>query len=197
MDMNQIKKYLQENLSKQRCLHTFGVADEAVRLAKRYGADEDSAYIAGLLHDCAKEIPADEALHILRNEFRIEPNAMMLKEPRLLHGTLGACITQSVFDIYDTDILDAIKYHTTGKANMCLLGKIIYIADYIEPNRTYHGVEELRKLAYRDLDAAIIFGIDFTITDLIKRGMVIQPDTLHCRNYLLMQREGVEQEPKI
>lgn len=197
MDIEKIKKYLSDNLSGYRCRHTFGVADEAVKLAKRYGADEESAYIAGLLHDCAKEIPGDEALEILRNNYHIEPNAMMLSELKLLHGTLGACIAQSVLDVYDTDILDAVKYHTTGKANMSQLGKVIYIADYIEPNRVYDDVEKLRKLAYDDIDAAIIFGIDFTIRDLIKHGRVIQPDTLHCRNYLIMQRTKSEQEPKL
>lgn len=196
MEIERIKKYLQDNLSEHRCRHSFGVAEEAVRLAKHYGADPDSAYLAGLLHDCAKEIPPQRALQMLRKQYRIEPNAMMLENPKLLHGTLGACIAQSVFDVYDTEILDAIKYHTTGKADMSLLGKIIFIADFIEPNRTYKDVETLRKLAYQNLDEAIIFGIDYTIIDLIQRKMIVQPDTLHCRNFLLIQRKGIEQEQK-
>ncbi len=194
MEQEKIKTYLQQSLSAKRYRHSIGVAEEAVRLAKHYGADEKKAYLAGLVHDCAKEIDATKAVRLLREEYSITPDAMSLQMPRLLHGALGACMAQSRFDIYDTEILDAVRYHTTGKANMSLLAKIIYIADYIEPGRDYKDVDTLRELTYRDLDAAIIFGIDFTIRDLVEKGKTIHPDTIHCRNDLLVRREAREKK---
>ena len=90
--------------------------------------------------------------------------------------------------ISDADILDAVRYHTTGKAEMSLLTKIIYIADYIEPNRDYKDVGMLRKMTYKNLDEAILFAVDYTIQDLIKKGKTIHPDTVHCRNDILIKK---------
>ena len=188
MDTVKIKNYLQGVLSPKRYRHSIGVAEEAVRLAKHYSADTEKAYIAGLVHDCAKEIDAEKSICLLKERYKIIPDAISLQMPRLLHGVLGACVAQSEFDIYDPEILDAVRYHTTGKANMSLLSRIIYIADYIEPGREFDGVDELRETAYRDIDGAIIFGIDFTICDLIKHGRIVHPDTVHCRNDLLVRR---------
>ena len=189
METTKIKNYLQGMLSPKRYQHPLGVSEEAVRLARHYGADEEKAYLAGLVHDCGKEVEPKEAAGILKERYGITADAMSLQMPRLLHGPLGACMAQSEFDIYDPEVLDAIRYHTTGKANMSLLSKIIYIADYIEPGRDFEGVDELRELTYRDMDAAIIQGIDFTICDLIEQGKTIHPDTVHCRNDLLVRRE--------
>lgn len=189
MEQTKIKVYLQGLLSKRRFQHSLGVAEEAERLAHHYGVDFEKAYLSGLVHDCGKEIPPGEAVKLLRERYGVVVDAMSLHMPRLLHGPLGACITQSEFGIYDAEVLDAIRYHTTGKANMSLLAKIIYIADYIEPGRDFDGVSELREMAYDDLDSAIIFGIDFTICDLVNQGKTIHPDTVHCRNDLLIRRE--------
>lgn len=180
---------LQERLSSKRYQHSLGVAEEAVRLAKHYGADEEKAYLAGLVHDCAKEIPGEKTVTLLREKYGVTPDAIALRTPKILHGALGACIAQSEFHIDDPEILDAIRYHTTGKANMSLLSKIIYIADYIEPGRNYPDVDKLRKMTYEDIDRAMLFGIDFTIGKLIETGIVIHPDTLHCRNDLLIALE--------
>ena len=197
MEIEKIKANLKQCLSEKRYRHSIGVAEEAVRLAKHYGADEDKAYLAGLVHDCAKEIDAQEAERLLREEYGIIPDAMKLHMPTLLHGPLGACIAQSRFDIYDTEILDAVRYHTTGKANMSLLSKIVYIADYIEPGRDYKDVDKLRALSYRDLDEAIIYGIDFTIQDLIKKRKTIHPDAVHCRNDLVIRCETKASEKEV
>lgn len=141
------------------------------------------------MHDCGKEVEPEDAAGILKERYGITADAMSLKMPRLLHGPLGACMAQSEFDIYDPEVLDAIRYHTTGKANMSLLSKIVYIADYIEPGRDFEGVDQLRELTCRDMDAAIIQGIDFTICDLVEQGKTIHPDTVHCRNDLLVRRD--------
>lgn len=185
--IDKINEYLLETLSEKRYKHSLGVAQEAVKLSDHYGADREKAYLAGLVHDCAKEINPQEMVRILKEKYGITPDAMSLHTPKLLHGPLGACVAQNRFGIYDTDVLDAIRYHTTGKANMSLLAKVIYIADYIEPNRDYEDVDYLRKLSYENIDKAIIYGIDFTIRDLIDRGDTIHPDTMHCRNDLLIR----------
>ena len=192
MDLEKIKIHLKRILSQKRFEHSLGVADEAVRLAKHYGADPQQAYVAGLVHDCAKEIPADKASGMLSERYGVTADQMSLHMPRLLHGVLGACMAQSEYGIYDPVVLDAVRYHTTGKADMGLLAKIIYIADYIEPTRDFEGVEELRELAYKNLDLAIIQGIDFTIRDLIERKMPLHPDTIHARNFLLLHQEENE-----
>lgn len=189
MELEKIKTILSQSLSEKRYRHSLGVAEEAVRLAEHYGEDPQRAYLAGLVHDCAKEIGGEEAIRLLKEDFGITPDAMSVQMPRLLHGVLGACMAQSRFGIYDAEILDAIRYHTTGKANMGLFAKIIYIADYIEPGRTYRDVDLLREITYRDIDEAILFGIDFTIRDLVDKGRTIHPDTVHCRNDLLVGRE--------
>ncbi|MEE1013006.1 MAG: bis(5'-nucleosyl)-tetraphosphatase (symmetrical) YqeK [Clostridia bacterium] len=189
VSMESIKSELQERLSPKRYRHSLGVAEEARHLAERYGVDRDKAYLAGLVHDCAKEVPPLEATNLLRSRYSALPDAVMVQMPGLLHGPLGACIAQSDFGIYDPEILDAIRYHTTGKANMSLFAKIIYIADYIEPNRDYPDVDVLRKLTYEDIDRAILYGIDYTIGKLLQDGKVIHPDTVHCRNDLLIWQE--------
>lgn len=187
MEVRKIQQRIQSTLSEKRFLHSLGVAEEAQKLALHYGASEEKAYLAGLLHDCAKEIPAEQALTML-DKYGIVVDEITKRTPRLLHGSLGACFSQAEFEITDPEILDAVRFHTTGKANMNLLTKIIYIADYIEPNRRFDGVEELRVLAYESIDSAIIRGIDYTITDLIQSGLALHPDTIHARNYLLLSK---------
>ena len=188
-DTDKIVNYLRENLSDKRFKHSLGVAEEAKRLAGHYFADGEKAYLAGLVHDCAKEIPEAEAKRLLWDKYKIVIDPVSMHTPKLLHGPLGACMAQSEFGIFDAEILDAIKYHTTAKADMSLLTKIIYMADYIEPNRTFDGVEELREQAYDNLDRAIIIGLDFTLSDLIADGHMLHPDTVHARNFLLMQKK--------
>lgn len=186
--IEEIKAELKKILSEKRYVHSLGVADEARKLAAKYGVDESRAYLAGLVHDCAKEVPPQDMGGILKNKYGVSVDSMSKLTPKILHGVLGACEAQSKFGIYDPEILDAVKYHTTGKGNMSMLAKIIYIADYIEPNRDFDGVNELRRLAYKDIDEAIIKGIDDTIRDLIERGLLLHPDTIHARNDLIIKR---------
>ncbi len=192
LEIEKIDKTLVQLLSERRYHHSLGVAETALKLAKRYGANEEKAYLAGLVHDCAKEIPAEESIRLLQNDYGIKPDGMSMRNPRLLHGILGASIAQSRFGIYDPEILDAIRYHTTGKAGMGLLSCIVYIADFIEPNRAYRDVEYLRELTFKNLKEGMLFAVDFTIKDLVDKGRTIHPDTLHCRNDLVMQKEAEE-----
>ncbi len=190
VNIDEIKTELKKILSAKRYVHSLGVAGEAKQLAERYGADTEKAYLAGLVHDCAKEYPPEKMEEILMTEYGVPVDPMSKIMPKILHGPLGACDAQRKFGIYDPEILDAVKYHTTGKGGMSLLTKIIYIADYIEPNRDFDGVAKLRRMAYEDIDKAIIYGIDETIKDLIKRGLVIHPDTMHARNDLIIKGDG-------
>lgn len=189
LSIDEIKLYLERNLSEKRYVHSLGVAVEAQRLAEKYGVAPDRAYLAGLVHDCAKEVPPEKMADILKNEYHIYVDAFSCMTPKILHGPLGAAVAQRVFGIYDPEILDAVRYHTTGKSGMTMLTKIIYIADYIEPNRKFSGVNELRYLAYKDIDEAIIKGIDDTIKDLTDRGLMLHPDTIHARNSLIAKRD--------
>ena len=188
MEESKIKKYLENALSEKRFRHSLGVAEEAERLADKYGADKKKAYLAGLVHDVAKEIDTDSARNMLKDRFGIRVDPVTYNVPKLLHAPLGACLAQTEFGIFDAEILDAVKYHTTAKADMSLLTKIIYMADYIEPNRDFDGVDELREQAYDDLDEAIITGLDYTISELLNDGKMFHPDTVHARNYLILQK---------
>lgn len=185
IEIKKINEYLKEKISEKRYVHSLGVAKEAVQLAKQYNADADKAYVAGLVHDCAKEVNPEDAVNLLKKKYHIIPDSDLIAVPRLLHGLLGSCIAADEFQIDDEDILDAIRYHTTGKADMGLLTKIIYIADYIEPGRTYPDVDKLREITYNDIDEGILFSLDYTICDLVKKGIPIHPDTVFCRNFII------------
>ena len=191
MEIDDIKEYLKENLSEKRYTHSLGVADEAVKLAEHYGADKFKAYVAGLVHDCAKEIKNEDAKKLLKNKYSISVDMIEMHTHKLLHGPLGACMAQDMFAINDIEIIDAVRYHTTAKADMSILTKIIYIADYIEPNRDFDGVDDLRKVAYDDIDDAIMLGIDWTLSELMEKNSMFHPDTVHARNFLLLQKANL------
>ncbi len=190
LSIDEIKDYLKNNLSEKRFLHTLGVAKTAKSLAKRWGLDCDKAFLAGLVHDAAKEIPFDETIKLLE-EAGITLTDLEKSIPGILHAPLGAVLTQRIFGIDDSEILDAVRYHTTGRVNMTLLEKIIYIADFIEPGRKYKESEMVREIAFSDLDSAALLESDFVIKFTIDRGKPLHPDTIHARNYLLkVTKEG-------
>ena len=156
----------------------------AGELAKRYGAPVEKAQLAGLLHDCGKS----QSKNILLNrvlEFGIVMDEVERCETGLLHGPVSAKLAQEMFGVEDEDILAAIYYHTTGRAHMSLLEKIIYLADYLEPQRSFPGVDELRELAKEDLAAALVQAMDLTLIRVIERGLLIHPRTVAARNWLL------------
>ncbi len=185
MTVAEIRTYLEQTLSTRRYLHSIGVAEEAERLANRYGADAEKAYLAGLIHDCAKEVSPEETVLLLQN-YGYMPTKEECASPTVLHGKLGAYIAKEKFGVDDEEMLNAVRYHTTGCAGMSLLMKIVFIADFIEPNRAYPDVEHLRKLTYEDLRAGMLFALDYTIEDLVRKKRAIHPDTVHCRNDLIL-----------
>lgn len=170
-----INKKLHYMLSPKRFLHTQGVAEESVKLAKKYGADTKKAYLAGLLHDCAKDYPSDEKLKMCQ-KYGIELDEILTEQPDLTHAFLGAEVARDVFKITDEEILGAIRFHTTGRPNMTLLEKIVYLADFFEPSRKYFdGINEIKELAYTDPDLAVAFSLDHTIKYNKKKNRVIHP----------------------
>lgn len=191
----EIKSSLQKSLSKRRYTHCLGVADEARRLAVLYGADTDKAYIAGLLHDCAKEINTTVQLRMCE-DLSVELDEMMKLNPALIHGPLGAEIARLDYGIEDEEILGAIRWHTVGKAGMTLLEKIIYIADFTEVNRDFDGCDELRRTVNSDLDEAILLSIAQHLEILAKRGSEMHTNTILLRDDLISNKGGAGNERK-
>ena len=174
----------------KRVAHVMGVEEEAVKLAKFWGADPELARHAAILHDCTKYLDLDAQLKLCR-KYDIPLDDLERQAVKLLHAKTGACIARYVFGEPD-EVYEAIFWHTTGKADMTLLEKILYIADYMEPNRDFPGVERLRALAYEDLDRALLLGVETTIQEMIDRRLPIHSNTLAARDWLTAHGVSVE-----
>ena len=182
----QIDDYLRKNLKESRYVHTLGVVQSACSLAKLNGVDEEKTKIAALIHDAAKNMKIDEQYKILKDS-NVYMDVITENSPQILHGWVAAILAKDLMGVADEEIISAVKYHTTARRSMSKLEKIIYIADYIEPNRDYPGVEELRKATFSDLDKGLLMGIDNTITFVIKQGQLVHPLTIDARNYLILE----------
>ena len=150
-----LRKELEKELKPDRFDHTLGVAYTAASMAFVFGADVEKALIAGMLHDCAKCMSHEEQVKICEKN-KIEITEVERRNHSLLHAKAGMYLARAKYDIYDPEILEAIRWHTTGKEDMSLLEKIIYIADFIEPNRRpLEGMDEIRKEAFTDIDRCL------------------------------------------
>ena len=184
-DLKKIKKKLKNELDESRYEHTIGVMDTAACLAMRYGADLTQALVAGLLHDCAKCIPNDKKLKLCRKN-GIEVTPFEEKAPFLLHAKLGAWMAEHEYHVSDPAILSAIACHTTGKPDMSLLDKIVFIADYIEPGRNKApGLPEIRRLSFTDIDQTLIRILSDTLDYLASSNDPIDPATQNVLDYYL------------
>lgn len=191
MSFEDITERLKTSLKDERFAHTLGVVSTAEDLALHYGCDVNKARLAALCHDCAKNLDTAE-LKRLCKAYKIRLDNVAKCEFRLLHAYVGAHVARESFGITDEDVLDAIYYHTTGKRDMSLLCKIIFLADMIEPNRkALAGLDEIRRTAYMDLDKAIIMGLDCTISYIIEKKRLLHPDTVKARNYLIETRKDL------
>lgn len=170
---------LRGRLSEKRFYHSLAVAKEALRLAQKYGADTEKAFLAGLLHDICKDTPKNEQLQIF-SEFGIILSALEESAFKLWHAMSGACYIQNILNIKDADIISAVRYHTTAKAGMSLLEKIIYLADFTSEDRDYEGADEMRKAVDVGLEHAMREALIFTIDDLKQKGMPVHEDTLNA-----------------
>ena len=173
-------------LDPRRIPHVLGTEETAAALALRWGADEESARRAALLHDCTKKFDKELQMALCR-QYGIEPDAAERREGKLLHAITGAAVAYADFGV-SGEVRDAIRWHTTGKADMKLLEKIIYLADYIEPTRDFCDLTELRRLAFEDLDGALLLGFTMAVEDLAKKGMPVHPNSVLARDYLKGKR---------
>jgi predicted HD superfamily hydrolase involved in NAD metabolism len=180
------KEVIKPFLNEKRFKHSVCVSKEAVRLAKKYGANQDKAEIAGMLHDIMKDIPSDEQLKML-TRFGIVLTDVERSAQKLWHAMLGAAYLEQELHLTDYEILDAVRYHTTGRADMTLLDQVLFIADFISADRDYPGVEELRKAADINLQRALLEGFTFTIQDLAQTGKPIHPDTIAAYNQVVLK----------
>ncbi|TDT70502.1 putative HD superfamily hydrolase involved in NAD metabolism [Hypnocyclicus thermotrophus] len=183
---NFIKEKIKEFSTEKRYKHILSVTNMAKKLAIHYNVNVDKIETAALLHDVSKHFTLNEMLNFLDKE-EIEQEYLL---GELLHGYAGAVFSRNFFKINDKDILNAIKYHTIGRKAMSIYEKIIYIADAIEETRNYEGVKKLRKLAFEDINLAILKEADLKIKFLIDKNVIIHPSTLEMRNYYLNKIYG-------
>lgn len=187
--MEQYIEIIKKRLNNKRYIHSIEVANLARKLARINGVDPDKAYLAGLLHDYAKCLSNQELLKIAR-ENNLIIDEIEYKQAELLHGPVGAFLIRQELKITDESILNAVKYHTTGCADMDTLMQIIYIADYTEPGRIFEGVEELRKLVLEDLSQGVLEGLDTSLKHIINGKRLIHPLTISARNWMLLEGSG-------
>lgn len=171
----------------KRIPHVQGTEQEAVKLARRWGADVRAARRGAILHDCTKYYSMEEHLKICAR-YNIQLDEMEQHAEKLLHSKSGAALAKHWFGESE-EVVQAIFYHTTGKADMTRLEKILYIADYMEPHRDFEGVEALRELAYTDLDAAVALGCRMSIAEMQERGREVHPNTAAALSFLQRGKE--------
>lgn len=186
LDLEDLRCVALSMLDPRRIPHVLGTEETAAALALRWGADEESARRAALLHDCTKKFDKELQMALCR-QYGIEPDAAERREGKLLHAITGAAVAYADFGV-SGEVRDAIRWHTTGKADMTLLEKIIYLADYIEPTRDFCDLTELRRLAFEDLDGALLLGFTMAVEDLAKKGMPVHPNSVLARDYLKGKR---------
>ena len=182
--LDEIRDYLKNNLKPSRYGHTLGVVNTAIKLAEIYGEDKSKAEIAALCHDVAKNMSNEELRKLIDNENIIlsidEENTQ-----ELWHSIIAPVIARKVFGIEDEEVLNAMRWHTTGKENMTNLEKIVYLADLIEPSRKFDGIDEIREIAYKDLDLAMLKALTHTTIYLLKQGCAVDINSVKARNYLV------------
>lgn len=184
-DITYINNWLKDNLSDERYIHTLGTAECAKELAQKFNLDPEKAYIAGLLHDCAKCFSNEKLLEIIKNNLEVEESEML--NYKTLHAPVSAYIAQTEFNVTDNEILSAIRWHTLGKLDMTDFEKIIFIADKIEPNtRDKEYSEKIRTLLEEEngLNKAMLKCYKETIKSLVKRNLKICLLTIEIYNKL-------------
>lgn len=188
-DYEALKVILQKRLNEKRYYHSLCVADEARRLAEKYGGDIEKAYLAGLLHDITKNAPDEEHLKIFK-EFGIILSDVEQNAKKLWHAMSGALYVKNILGINDPEIIDAIRYHTTAKADMSPLAKILYLADFTSKDRDYEDVDVIREYVDESLEKAFVYALEYSIVDLVNQGRAIHPDTVQAYNQAVLNKIG-------
>ncbi|MEG2843099.1 MAG: bis(5'-nucleosyl)-tetraphosphatase (symmetrical) YqeK [Ruthenibacterium sp.] len=189
ISLDEARKLAKKNLSEKRFIHTMNVKNLAVQLAQNNGVDADKAALAALLHDIAKELPRQKLLQILAENDIIAGNTSERPLP-IWHGVVASILAQTEYGVDDAEILSAIRCHTTGKANMNTLDKIIYMADMASAERTYPEAENLRRHVLQNLDKATLEGLGMSIAWLKAEGRAVDDETLAAYASLRQQIYG-------
>lgn len=188
----EIEKYVRSHLSEKRWNHTVNVVSEAKKLCQMYGGDMEKCVTAAIFHDVVKELPREE-LNALVRKFGFDEK--YIDSPNLSHGKIAAALLKHEWGIDDEDIINAVSYHTTGRAGMSKTEKIVFIADAIEPTRVYNGVEAIRKATYEDLDRGCLKSLTDTVEHLKEKGVsYIDEDTLRAREWFEEQIDDFRKE---
>ena len=182
-------QHIRERLSDYRFKHSVSVSKEAVRLAIKYGGDVEKAELAGLLHDVMKDAGKKEQLALIE-KYGVRLNEVEQNAPKLWHAIAGAVYVRKVLKIRDKDIVNAVRYHTTARAGMSLLEKIVYIADYTSEERDYKGVEKMRKASNVSLEYAMEEALAFGIEARAEDHTAIHPDTFEAYNEIMLAKKN-------
>ncbi|MBR6523340.1 MAG: bis(5'-nucleosyl)-tetraphosphatase (symmetrical) YqeK [Clostridia bacterium] len=193
-DIESLKKHISGLMDEERFKHSVGVMELSACLAEIYGIDVKKAQTAGLVHDAAKQLPEAEQFSLLEKAFAgREPDRIVFNNKKLWHGPAGAMYVKEKFDM-DDQITSAVFYHTTGKENMTLLEKIIFLADCIEVNRDkeFDWAFDTREIAKKDLDEAILIAVDKSLKSIIDRKLIIHPGSVMLRNEILRTKAAAD-----
>lgn len=185
MTYQQYEAEVKKHLTDQRFYHSKCVADEAARLARRYGADVERARLAGILHDIMKDTPPEEQLKILGDSGIILTD-MQRRTPKLWHSLCGAAYLEHALGVTDQAVLQAVRCHTEGRSGMTLLDKVLFVADYISADRDYAGVEEMRRAAEASLEEAMVEGIAFTVSETMGQRRLLGQESIAAYNEALV-----------
>lgn len=185
----QYTEIIRSRLSDYRFHHSLNVAKEAARLARMYGADERQAYTAGLLHDIMKDTELSAQERIL-SDYGAELDAIEKQSPMLWHARTGEVFLRNILAIDDEDLLRAVRYHTTGRAHMSLLEKVLFVADFTSADRSYPDVDVMRAHADHSLEEAIRYGVEYTIRSLEEAGRIVHPDTIALYDDIVLSLEN-------
>ncbi|MDO9493831.1 bis(5'-nucleosyl)-tetraphosphatase (symmetrical) YqeK [Acetobacterium sp.] len=188
MNWTDIEADLKKNLTPKRFRHTMNVVAAADKMARDFGCNLDQARLAALLHDCAKNLTDQQQLDYAQKH-QIKIDRISHNDPQLLHGPVGAVLAKERYGIDDAAIQNAIDCHTTGCKNMNTLDKIIYLADYIEKDRSFPEVETIRQMAETDLDGATIMALTNCICHVAQTGALIHKRTIDARNDLIIKQK--------
>ena len=196
MDYFQLKKEVKKEISPKKFNHTLGVVEMAEELGRKYQIDIEKLKIAALLHDISKESSNNYLQEICENNFFHELSEKDIQQVEILHSYVGSFIAKEKYGIIDVDILNSIKYHTTGKKGLNLFGRIIYIADAIEKNRNYSEVHKIREIVKKDIDLGIIYEINYKISYLVNKNHHIHDNTIQMKDWLIEMKglKGDENE---
>jgi len=182
--VDEIKSYLKDNLKPSRYGHTLGVVKTAIELAGIYNEDKQKAEIAALCHDIAKNMSYEDMLKVIEEEnLKLSNDEKNSKE--LWHSIIAPIMAKRIFEIEDEDVLNAMRWHTTGRENMSNLEKIIYLADLIEPSRNFQGIEAIRDISRKNLNDAVLKALTHTIMYLLTKDCAVDLNSIKARNYLI------------